>query len=133
LQQQRVVLSRETPSHNFGRFHRDCDLKDRRLTFSGSCSQNLPHPSPAAKRALLYSFLIDVKLPDWRRGGALFTADMHYGEGTGDVSKPPCAVRIVPSKMLTTSAQSSTMTPAKWPRRSSGTSVLKRLDSANKK
>ena len=33
LQQQRVVLSREIPSHNFGRLHTDCDLKDRRLTF----------------------------------------------------------------------------------------------------
>ncbi len=130
LQQQRVVLSREIPSHNFRRFHTDCDLKDRRLTFSGSWSQNLPRPAPAARRALLYSFLTAVKLPERRPGGALFPADMRYGEGIGDVSKPPCAGRIVPSKMLMTSEQcaeqGATMTPAKRPsRRSSGTSGLK--------
>ena len=32
LQQQRVVLSGEIPSHNFRRFHTDSELKDRRLT-----------------------------------------------------------------------------------------------------
>jgi hypothetical protein len=57
------------------------------------------------EKALLYSFLTGAKLPERRPGGALSTADMRYGEGTGDLSKPPCADRIVPSKMLVTSEQ----------------------------
>ena len=77
----------------------------------------LPRPRPrAARRALLHSFLTGVKLPERRPGGAMSIADMRYGEGTGDVSKPPCAGRIVRSKMLMTSEQraepGAPMTPA---------------------
>ena len=130
LQLQRVVLSREIPSHNFGRFHTDCDLKDRCLPFHVHGRKIFLVPLRRQGGALLYSFLTGVKLPERRPVGALFTADMRYGEGTGDVSKPPCTGRIVHSKMLMTSeqcaAQGATMTPAKRPsRRSSGTSGLK--------
>ena len=49
LQQQRVVLSREIPLHNFGRLHTDSDLQDRRLMFHVHSS--LP-PPPGGKEGL---------------------------------------------------------------------------------
>ena len=61
LQQQRVVLSREIPLLDFGRLHTDSDLQDRRLTFHVHSSSPRPR---AARRALLYSFLTAVKLPE---------------------------------------------------------------------